>query len=282
MITHRSRLLQAACALLATVALTGMGLAAGPGAAHASTSGVKTITPGVLTVAEDGDMPYTGLDQATGKMIGVDGEFMEAAARDLRLKVKPVAMDWAPEVPSVQSNRVDTLTGGMYYTAARARIVNITKPCWYDFTAFIERSGSHISTVPGLKGHPVGTVQGFLFVPDLQKISYVGPSLHLYQTIDAALQDLASGRIDVVVTGAASGAWHAAKRPEWKLKVVLPKPDKAFPETLVKGHVSYAVNKGNPSLLAALNKEIARLRANGTIRRILAKYGMGNAGFFNP
>jgi hypothetical protein len=62
-----------------------MGLAAGPGAAHASTSSVKTITPGVLTVAEVGDMPYTGLDQATGKMIGVDGEFMEAAARDLRL-----------------------------------------------------------------------------------------------------------------------------------------------------------------------------------------------------
>jgi ABC-type amino acid transport substrate-binding protein len=232
--THRSRLLQAACALLATVALTGMDLAAGPGAAHASTSSVKTITPGVLTVAEDGDMPYTGLDQATGKMIGVDGEFMEAAARDLRLKVKPVAMDWAPEVPSVQSNRVDTLTGGMYYTATRARIVNITNPCWYDFTAFIERSGSHINTVPGLKGHPVGTVQGFLFVPDLQKISYVGPSLHLYQTIDAALQDLASGRIAVVVTGAASGAWHAAKRPEWKLKVVLPKPDKAFHETLVR------------------------------------------------
>jgi len=86
----------------------------------------------------------------------------------------------------------------------------------------------------------------------------------------------------VVVTGAASGAWHAAKRPEWKLKVVLPRPDRAFPETLVKGHVSYAVNKGNPSLLAALNKEIARLRANGTIRRILATYGMGNPGFFNP
>jgi hypothetical protein len=50
-----------------------------------------------------------------------------------------------------------------------------------------------------------------LFVSDLQKISYVGPSLHLYQTIDAALQDLASGRIAVVVTGAASGAWRGEK-----------------------------------------------------------------------
>ena len=277
MIGIASRVMRVVGAGLITLAVVGSGYTA-----HARvTASVHTITPGTLTFGEDGDMPYTGLD-AKGNPTGVDGDILTLIARDLGLKIKVVPTDFGGEIPAILTGRLDTESGGMYYTAARAKVVNITKPAWYDFNAFIERKDTNIDTVQGLRGHPVGTVQGFLYVPDLKKIDFIAPTLHLYQTIDAALQDLAVGRIDMALDGAASGGWHTIKRPEWKLHILDPKPDPIFPETLSKGKVSYAINKNNPSLLAAFNKEIDKLRANGSVKKILAKYGLTNPGYFNP
>src|SRR5581483_4509071 len=86
---------------------------AAPAAASpaAAASEVKTIKPGVLMVAVDNDMPYC--KEENGKIIGIDGEIMTAIAEKLGLEIEPVVMEWAAEIQSVQSGRVDTNMCGM-------------------------------------------------------------------------------------------------------------------------------------------------------------------------
>ena len=112
---------------LRTLCITAsIGLALTTGA-HAQ--GVKTVKPGVLTVAIDNDMPYC--KEESGKIIGVDGEIITAIATKLGLKVEPAVMEWAAEIQAVQSGRADTNICGMAYTAERAKTVNLSDGAYY-------------------------------------------------------------------------------------------------------------------------------------------------------
>ena len=64
--------------------------------ADAQGPAIKTVKPGVLTVAIDNDMPYC--KEEGGKIIGVDGEIITAIATKLGLRVEPAVMEWAAEI----------------------------------------------------------------------------------------------------------------------------------------------------------------------------------------
>src|SRR2546422_4295612 len=106
---------------------------------------VKTVTPGVLTVAIDNDMPFC--KDENGSLIGVDGEIMTEIGKSLGLKVKPVVMEWAAEIASVQSGRVDTNICGMAYTAEREKVVNLTHPAYFQVTEFTQLKSSSIQSL---------------------------------------------------------------------------------------------------------------------------------------
>ena len=64
--------------------------------ALASAPKLKTVTPGALTVAVNGDMPMTSVKD--GQLLGADGEIISAIATKLGLKPVPALMDWAATV----------------------------------------------------------------------------------------------------------------------------------------------------------------------------------------
>src|SRR5215468_6402536 len=63
----------------------------------------KTVSPGVLTVAVNGDMPMTSVKD--GKLIGTDGEMIFVIAQKLGLETKPALMEWSATVESVRTGR---------------------------------------------------------------------------------------------------------------------------------------------------------------------------------
>src|SRR5206468_11391241 len=131
--------------------------AAAPTAASSgAAAAVKTIKPGVLMVAIDNDMPYCKEDN--GKIIGIDGEIITAVAEKLNLKVEPVVMEWAAEIQSVQSGRVDTNMCGMAFTAERAKTVNLSEGAYFQVTEFTQLKDSNIKSLDDLKGKKIGTI----------------------------------------------------------------------------------------------------------------------------
>ena len=186
-----------ASAALALGLLTGCG--SGSSASGATGSGAKaaagldTLQSGTLSVAIESYMPYTGL--AGGKIIGLDGDIINAIANKLHLKVQPVLTDFTGMLGDVQSHRVDITVGGVAWSATRQQAGLFTDPPYYSPPAMGVQSGRTYRTVSDLKGLNIGTVTGYVWVNSIKSIPRA--TLHAYPNAPDVFSDLSAGRINV-------------------------------------------------------------------------------------
>ena len=232
-----------------------------------------------MTVAIDNDMPYC--KEEGGKIIGIDGEIITAVATKLGLKVEPAVMEWAAEIQAVQSGRADTNICGMAFTAERAKTVNLSDGAYYQVSEFTQLKDSNIKSIDDLKGKTVGTIQGYFYIPNLKKIPWVGETnLKLYNTIDAAIQDLMAKRVHALLLGRPDE--RVARHPASRSGTSSTRPIQAneyMPDTVNKAYTVFSSRLDNPALVKAMNEQIAAMKKDGTIEKIMAKYNMANPAF---
>ena len=118
-------------------------------AAGAQAADLELVKPGSLVVAYNGDMPGTGVKD--GKLIGLDGEVMQAVGESLGLKVEPQLMEWAAEIESVKGRRVDAMHGMMGWNEPRTKVINITDPIYYGGAVIAQKEGSELQHRQGAR-----------------------------------------------------------------------------------------------------------------------------------
>ena len=126
---------------------------------------------------------------------GVDGDILKSIAKSACLTLTPVVVDPAATIQYVISGKADIAGGDWYRTAERAKVLGLSAPTYLDQMGIYSKDGA--STVAAMMGKQVGTVSGFLWVADLQKL--LGSNLHLYPNPVALAQDLQAGRIQIGV-----------------------------------------------------------------------------------
>lgn len=267
-IKRMSRL--AACALM----LAGSSIFAA-GAAE-----LELVEEGSLTVAFNGDMPGTGWQD--GRLIGIDGELMQMVAENLGLKVKPALMEWAAEIQSVKTGRVDIMHGMMGWNDQRIKVINISDPIYYGGANITQKKSTNWSTVKDLEGRKIATIQGFGWIDQLKAIK--GAELKLYDTSDAAIRDLLAGRIEALFADPPLIQYAISKNPDWDIHAV--PIQQAFDEkySLLTGkyNVVFGLNQNSPKLLEAVNKQIAAIWASCKNLEVAKKYGLGDRSWFEP
>ncbi len=246
----------------------------------ASGESPKTIQPGKLTIAMNGDMPMTQLKD--GKLGGTDGELMVYIATKLGLEPVVQQMDWAAEIESTKQGKVDVMHGAMGWIEPRTKIMNLTEPIYYFGTLLAQKSEHNWHTFADMKGHSVATVTGFTLVPELKKVDGIG-EVKLYDTSDGVMQDLVAGRIDMAILDPPLMQYAIKEHPEWKLHQVAldPEPDK-YPIMSTKYNVIFGVNKDEPELAEAMNAVIRDIWKECTNVKTMANYGLGDKSWFIP
>jgi polar amino acid transport system substrate-binding protein len=242
---------------------------------------VKTIEPGKLHIAMNGDMPMTQLKD--GVLSGTDGELMIYIAKKLGLEPVVHQMDWAAEIEATKQGKVDIMHGAMGWIEPRTKIMNLTEPIYYFGTLLAQKSSNNFSTFEDMKGRSVGTVTGFTLVPELKSVEGIG-EVKLYDTSDGVLQDLVAGRLDMAILDPPLVQWGIVQHPEWDLKQVplAPIADK-YPIMSTKYNVIFGVNKDQPELAEAISKVIAEdIWPNCINVKTMANYGMGDKAWFVP
>jgi len=229
-----------------------------------------TVEKGYLTVAPGTYPPYSFVDPA-GELQGIDGDIVKLIAAMECLKVKAIPVDPAAALQYVVNGKAELTTGDWYRTEARARVTALSAPLYLDQMAAYSRAG--IDTVDGFMNEPaVGSTQGNLWIVDVKKL--LGEKLKLYPVSSAALQDLEAGRINVVLDGYSVGVL-AQKQGAMKgiiIKVI--KPDPRVGASMEAGQGTLPMFKGNDGLHTAIDADIQELHANGTIAKILVKFGL--------
>lgn len=274
----RRRLLQIAGAAGATSMLGGIGVAGFP--RQASAADLELVKPGVLTVAFNGDMPGTGAKD--GRLVGFDGEIMQWVGEQLGLKVEPVIMEWAAEIESVKSRRVDVMHGMMGWNEPRSKVISMTDPIYYVGATITQKKANNWSKLSDLTGKRIATIQGFGWVDELKAIP--DTELMLYDTSDAAMRDLLSGRIDALFADPPLVQYTLMQNPGWDVHAVaIDQPyDPKFSLLTGKYNVVFGLSLEASNLLTAFNEKIAEVWKNCVNVKTAATYGLGDPSWFQP
>ncbi len=240
----------------------------------------KLIEPGALSVAITGDMP--GLVARDGKLVGYDGDILQTAATNLGLKIKPVPMEWSGAIAAVQSSRVDLIGGNVAWTKQRAEVLSLTDPTGYFQNGVTQKGDTNWTRLADLQNRKVGSITGFSFLPELRRIK--GLELSLYDSSDAALRDLLTGRIEAMIGDPPVIDYAIAQNPSWGLRnVPFSDNNPEFPLlTAVVRQYVFGLSKDNKALADALSGEIRKLWASCEVKRIGARYGNVNQANYTP
>jgi polar amino acid transport system substrate-binding protein len=228
-----------------------------------------TITSGTLSVAAWVFPPYS-IPAGSTDIGGVDGDIVKLIAAKECLKLSISTVDPAAVIQSVVSGKADIGMGDWYRTADRAKVLGLSGPMYLDQMGVISKDG--IDTIAGLQGKRVGSVQGYLWTGDLQKV--LGSSLTLYPNPVAMAQDLAAGRIDVGTDSYAVAQYDQKKGGYSSIKIMAVKPDPRVPASVQPGQTAFPYTKSNQALGDALSADIADLHKSGDIARILKAHGL--------
>lgn len=166
---------------------------------------VTTIKKGVLSVAAVDYFPVSVT--SNGPFKGTEADMMKEFAKENCLAVKVVKVDFAGAIPAVDSGRADTAIGGFYRTAERAKVVGLSDPIYVDRLGVISKTG--VSTVDQIRGHKVGTVDGYLWTADAKKV--FGSNVSVYPSNVEMKADLDAGRIDMAWTPSAERSSSTAR-----------------------------------------------------------------------
>ncbi|HLO13171.1 MAG TPA: ABC transporter substrate-binding protein [Pseudoneobacillus sp.] len=222
--------------------------------------GLKLVEDGSLTFAMSGLYPPLNFKK-DGKLTGFDVEIGTEIAKRIGLEANPVTNPWETIIQGLKANKYDAIIGSMTATTERDKQVDFTNPYYLSGAQiFVAEDNSDIQSKEDLKGKTVGVIQSSTWKDMAEELS---DDVKGYPADVNALQDLAIGRIDAVITDKIVGV---NAKNEKGLKI------KAIGDLLNEDRVSVAVNEGNKELADKINEAIQSMIDDGTYEEISKKW----------
>lgn len=215
---------------------------------------------GTIVFASEGAFPPFNYFEGP-KLTGFEIEVAEALAKKMGVKVEWKALSFDALLAGLRQDRWDVVMASFGVTPERAKAVTFTNP-YYCSGGIIVAKDPAIKTAADLKGKVVSVQTGTTYLENVQKLPGLKAMKNYPKDTDARAA-LVNGRVDAWVTDRFVAMQALRADP----KAGLRSGDFVFVE-----RIAPAVQKGNASLAAALDKALAEILADGTYERISKKY----------
>jgi cystine transport system substrate-binding protein len=244
----------------------GLALSAGLlGQAVAGEQLQKIKDAGVINVGLEGTYPPFSFVDADGKLTGFEVEFSEALAKELGVKVKLQPTKWDGILAALESKRLDAVINQVTISDERKKKYDFSEPYTVSgIQALVltkKAAELNIKSAADLAGKKVGVGLGTNYEQWL-KDNQPKAIIKTYDDDPTKFQDLRVGRIDAILIDRLAALEYAKKA----------KDTTAAGEAFSRQEAGIALRKGEPELLAAVNKAIDKLRADGTLKKLSEKY----------
>ena len=211
-------------------------------------------------------MPLAYKEPALG-LVGVEVDFANRVGKELGKTIVFVETPFPELVQSLVEDRIDIIMSGMSITNERAERVSFTDPYARigqmalvrakDRSAFPDvQSFSKLTSGVGFVQETTGEMAAKAFFPR----AILAPQ----PTIDGGITALRKGEIEVFIHDAPT-IWRIAGNPNEKEIEGLYWP-------LTQEPLAWAVRKDDEPLRFALNRELEKLRVNGSLKQILSRW----------
>lgn len=227
----------------------------------------------VLTVAmECSYAPYnwTQPDDSNGAVpikdsadyaYGYDVMMAKYLAEQMGMELEIVRLDWDSLVPAVQSGTVDCVIAGQSITAKRLQQVDFTTPYYYaSIVGLVKADGLYAEAagISDLAGATCTSQQATVWYDTCLPQIEDADILPAMESAPAMLVALESGRCDLVVTDMPTAMAACVAYPDMKL-LDFTGTDDDFAVSEEEINIGISVQKGNETLLNALNEALATL-----------------------
>jgi len=231
---------------------------------------MQTVISGTFTILSAyPDPPFDVMKN--GDATGFDIELMRAVCGKLSLKLRPLAYageDFNGIFAALWEGACDAVISGTTITPERSAMVRFSKP-YLEFNqgvAVNRRLTPRVAATADLRGLTAGIQKGntsdivarqLLAKGDIAAIHY-----YPYDGINAALDDLQSGRIGLVIKLFPVISWLTRERPDLAVAMQVPTHERLG--------IAYAPERAD--LCDAVDAAIAKLREDGTFARLQAAW----------
>lgn len=235
-------------------------------AAFSFSAGAATLAQvkkdGVFRVGTEGTYPPFTFHDASGKLTGFDVDIARAIAKHLGIKVKFLEGHWDGLIAGLDANRYDAVINEVSITPARKKKYDFSEPYIASKAALIVRSdNTSIKSFADLKGKAAAQTLSSNFGTIARKN---GASLIGTDGFDQSIALVIQRRADATINDSLSYLDFHKHRPKAPVKIAAEMP-----------HADYSgviISKGEPQLLAAINKALNEMKADGSYLKISKKY----------
>ncbi|WP_196590303.1 substrate-binding periplasmic protein [Pectinatus frisingensis] len=231
----------------------------------------KIRKSGVLVVGSSNDAPFAYIDAKTNEFSGVDSDIIKEIAR--RLGVEKVEMKQIPFenlLISLDNGSVDMITDAMYIKPERLQKALFTNIWYTEAEAVVVKKESDIKSKSDLKDKVIGGQKGmtFLELADKWKNDGIVKDVKVFNSQSELMMAVNTGKIDACVTDGIVAAYTLKQNSSLDLRILSPYEPEA------SGKIGAAVRFADKDLLDAVNTELEKMRNDGTLKKILEKYGL--------
>jgi cystine transport system substrate-binding protein len=210
--------------------------------------------------------PYNFLNDKQ-EIDGFDADIAKEVAKRIGVKAEFAPQDFSGLIPSLQAGNIDVIISQVTITDERKQQIDFTQPYITNSVKIIvQQDNTAITKLEDFKGKKIGVGLGtndetYLRKEVLPKIGNF--DIKTYDDVITSLADLNAGRIDATINNM------------YALKPVVEKNGfkiKAVGEPIKSDKAGIAVKKENPQFLAALDKALTDIKADGTYNTIFKKW----------
>jgi len=214
-------------------------------------------------------IPFTFLDTKTNTIEGVMVDLIKEIAREAGFKVEVEGMQFSTLIAGLTTSKIDLIAAAMYITPARKEAIDFSDPIYtYGEGLMVPKTDTKdYKTLAELKGFTVGAQVGTAYVEPLQKGGVVA-EVKIYKTIPDILADVNAGRIQAGFADLPIVAYNLQQGLFPQVRLV-----KSY-EPMLTGSVGIGVRKSDGELLKKVNAALAKLKADGSVGKILGKWGL--------
>ncbi len=216
--------------------------------------------------------PFESLSPS-GEFVGFDIDLGKAICAELKVKCVFVSQGFDGIIPALQARKFDAILSSMTVTPERAQQIDFSSEMYNEPTSLIAKKGSGLKPdLATLKGKTVGVESGT--IQESYANAYWKPNgvtVVSYPGQDQVYADLLSGRLDASLQDSVEADYGFLKTPKGS-DYELAGNVTEDPKDVLGSYIAIGIRKDEPELKTKINGAIAAILANGTYKKIEAKY----------
>jgi polar amino acid transport system substrate-binding protein len=214
-------------------------------------------------------IPFHFLEAQSNTIQGVMVDLIREVGKDAGFQVQFEPMQFSALIGALTSNRIDVISAAMFVTAPRQAVMSFSSPIYsYGEALFVPKTDTgEYAGFADLRGRNVGAQTGTAFVKPLQD-SGLFQDVKVYDTIPDILRDVNAGQLGGGFADYPIVAYNLQQGRFPEVRLV-----RSYKPSVV-GSVAIGVRKGDTDLLARINAALAKLKGDGRLQTLLARWGL--------